>query len=326
MKQFCLLITAVLILAATTAQSAGFKIFLVPSDTNGPTLEAAMWSPCAALAKDIRVGISVIPGVRDCPIAGRHLPLIVISHGFGGQYLGHQDTAETLADAGFIVVALNHPDDNFANDARFRNYSALISRPSDIKRLIDFLLGTAPESDIIDLNRIGFYGFSRGGYTGLVLGGGQPNFRAWFSHCTDSTAERCTQGNLDNWSIQDLVHDTRIKAIVIADPLSSMFPTKDSLKTISVPVQLWGSQFGGDGVYPEDVATIARNLPNNCEFHNVRQAAHFAFLRPCSDDLKKSRPNICVDNASFDRMTFHKDFNQQVLAFFQRHLGAGELP
>ena len=319
-------IAAILSLAATVAQSAGFKIFSVPSDTDSPALEAAMWSPCAAPAKDINLGITVIPGVRDCPIAGQNLPLIVVSHGFGGSYLGHHDTAEALADGGFIVVAINHPDDTYANQARFRDYRALISRPADIKRLIDFLLGPASDLASIDSNRIGFFGFSRGGYTGLVLGGGQPDFRAWFSPCTGSKAERCAHGSPDVWSIHNLVHDTRIKALVIADPFSRMFSTSDSLKMISIPVQLWGSQSGGDGVFPEDVATIARNLPGKSEFHLVPRAAHFAFLRPCPEELKNSKPNICVDDAGFDRVAFHKDFNQQVLTSFRQHLGAGEHP
>ncbi|SFI74988.1 alpha/beta hydrolase family protein [Methylobacterium brachiatum] len=326
MRLCLLLIIAIFSFAATAVEAAGFQTFSVPSDPGGPALEAAMWSPCASAAKDIKLGSSVIPGVRDCPIAGQNLPLIVVSHGFGGSYLGHRDTAETLADAGFIVVAINHPDDAYTNEARFRDYWALISRPSDVRRLIDFLLGPASGPARIDPNRIGFFGFSRGGYTGLVLGGGQPNFRAWFSPCTGSNAERCTHGSLDVWSIHSLVHDTRVKAIVIADPLSKMFPTSDSLRFISVPVQLWGSQFGGDGVFPEDVATIARNLPGKSEFHIVPRAAHFAFIRPCPDELKKSQPNICVDDASFDRVAFHRDFNQRVLTFFRQQLGVGERP
>ncbi|WP_244633063.1 alpha/beta hydrolase family protein [Methylobacterium radiotolerans] len=318
------MIIAILGLSATAAQSAGFKKFLVPADADGPALEAAMWSPCAANAKDIKLGRYVLPAALDCPIVGQNLPLIVVSHGFGGTYLGHHDTAEALADAGFIAVAINHSGDSFANEARFRDFSALVSRPSDIRRLIDFMVGPASDSSKIDSNRIGFFGFSRGGYTGLVLSGGQPDFHAL--RCINPDAERCARRIAEISSVQNLVHDARIKAIVIADPLSSMFPTRESLKTISVPVQLWGSQLGGDGVSPEDVANVAQNLPGQPQFHIVPQAAHFAFLPPCDEERKRSSPEICIDGANFDRAAFHKDFNQRVLAFFQQHLGAGERP
>ena len=46
------------------------------------------------------------PGAKDCPV-------IVISHGSGGSFLGHHDTAETLADAGFVVAAISHPGITF---------------------------------------------------------------------------------------------------------------------------------------------------------------------------------------------------------------------
>src|SRR5437762_1285403 len=64
-----------------------------------------IWSPCAIPpSQDVEVGTTTLPGVRDCPIEGANRPLVVISHGKGGSFFGHRDTAETLADAGFIVA------------------------------------------------------------------------------------------------------------------------------------------------------------------------------------------------------------------------------
>ncbi|MFP3747982.1 hypothetical protein SB816_33500, partial [Achromobacter sp. SIMBA_011] len=48
-------------------------------------------------------------------------------------------------------------------------------RPTDIKRLVDYMLGPSADAARIDPARIGFFGFSRGGYTGLVLAGGNPD-------------------------------------------------------------------------------------------------------------------------------------------------------
>jgi predicted dienelactone hydrolase len=58
----------------------------------------------------------------------------------------------------------------------------LIERPADIKRLTDFMLGAWPEAAKIDRERIGLFGFSRGGYTGLVVIGGNPDFRAGLAY------------------------------------------------------------------------------------------------------------------------------------------------
>jgi hypothetical protein len=51
---------------------------------------------------------------------------------------------------------------------------------------------------------------------------------------------------------------------------------------VQAPVQLWSSARGGDGVLPEDGATINRNLLAKPDYHVVPKAAHFAFTAPCS--------------------------------------------
>lgn len=285
-----------------------------------------MWSPCTAPAGELKLGPFVVAAVRDCPIAGQNLPLVVVSHGYGGTYLSHQDTAQTLADAGFVVVAVNHPGDMATNEAKAGDFSALISRPSDIKRLIDFMLGPSPDSARIDARRIGFFGFSRGGYTGLVLGGATPDFRELRRPCQDPTGATCERVDSEGLLTEKLPHDPRIRAIVAADPLSTVFPTKDSVKAVAVPVQLWASQHGGDGVSPESVPVVARNLPVKPDLHVVPDAGHFAFLTPCPAELAKSLPELCTDGPGFDRVAFHKELNQTVLAFFRKHLGEAAGP
>jgi hypothetical protein len=100
-----------LCLAATLAQAAGFRFIEVPADTDGPALTGAMWYPCPEPPGEIAVGILTVRGVKDCPISGDKLPLVVVSHGRGGSFVNFHDTAETLADAGFTVAAINHPGD-----------------------------------------------------------------------------------------------------------------------------------------------------------------------------------------------------------------------
>src|SRR5277367_2000413 len=305
-------------LATTLAQAAGLKIIDVPADTSGPALRAFMWSPCATPPGDWKIGPFVLPGVRDCPIAGEKLPLIIVSHGRGGTYLGHHDTAEALADAGFVVVALNHPGDNFFDMSRSGDISVMFERPTDIKRLIDFMLGASPDAAKIDPQRVGFFGFSRGGYTGLVIAGANPDVHDPRIPCPEP-APICGQIRRNEIPTQPLARDPRVKAFVIADPLSP-FPTADSLKDVKAPVQLWGSQYGGDGVQPETVVALSRDLPETPEFHTAPNAAHFAFLAPCPPELIKSAPEICTDAPGFDRIAFHREFDAQILTFFRKHL------
>jgi predicted dienelactone hydrolase len=248
---------------------------------------------------------------------GAKLPLIVISHGHTGSFLGHRDTAQVLADAGFVVAAISHPGDNAQDSSRSNDLSVFVERPDDIKRLVDHLLGPWNHASAIDPNRIGLFGFSRGGYTGLVVVGAEPRFDAAIGLCAGQTSAICEE--VRQGRFEPLVHDGRIKAAVIADPLGIFF-TKTSFDNVRVPIQLWRSERGGDGVAPESVAGVAEALPVKPDFRTVPNAQHFSFLPPCPEEMARRARELCTDSPDFDREAFHKTFNAQVLDFFQRTL------
>ncbi len=243
--------------------------------------------------------------------------MIVISHGRTGSFLGHRDTAQVLADAGFVVAAISHPGDNAQDGSRSNDLSAFVERPADVKRLVDYLLGSWSQASVIDPTRIGLFGFSRGGYTGLVVVGAEPRFDAAIGMCAGQASTICDEVRRGN--VRPPIHDTRIKAAVIADPLSIFF-TKTSFDRVRVPIQLWGSERGGDGVTADSVARVAEELPRRPDFRTVPNAQHFSFLPPCPDDMARRARELCIDPPEFDREAFHKEFNIQVLEFFRKAL------
>jgi predicted dienelactone hydrolase len=242
-----------------------------------------------------------------------------VSHGRTGSFVGHHDTDEVLADAGFIVAAINHPGDTATDPSRSGNLSVLVERPTDIRRAIDFMVGTSPVATGIDRERIGFFGFSRGGHTGLVLIGANPDWAHAAAICQGSSVGLCAQVKRKEYPTLPLAHDARIKVAVLADPLAIFF-TSDSLAAIQVPVQLWASERGGDGVLPHDVASVDKYLRVEHEYHVVPNAGHFAFLTLCPPELATQSPEICTDGPGFDRAAFHQKFDADVLTFFRAHL------
>ncbi|HTO64584.1 MAG TPA: dienelactone hydrolase [Bradyrhizobium sp.] len=250
-----------------------------------------------------------------CPPAGDHLPLIAFSHGQGGSLLVNHDTAETLADHGFIVAAINHPGDTGLDLSRTNDLSGFVERPTDIKRLIDLMIGASPFAARIDQDRIGFFGYSRGAYAGLVLIGANPDWAgAASNYCQQRELQLCQQIVGRKYPSQPLTHDPRIKAAVIVDPWTRFF-SAESLAPIKAPVQLWASERGGFGLLPHDVAALEANLPAKHEYHEVPNTDHLAFCGPF-----QAGPQLCPDSPGFDRVAFHKEFNAAVLAFFQQHL------
>ena len=319
------LAASALCLMATIAQAAGFRLIEVPADADGPALSGAMWYPCSEPPGEIDLGVITLSGAKDCPISGDKLPLVVVSHGNLGAFFDHHDTAETLADAGFVVAAISHRGDNSPNFADGADPSVMLERPLDIKRLIDFMIGASPAASNIDPKRFGFFGFSAGGYTGLVLIGADPDWAAVLCRFS-SVPLVCTRNLRKAFRAQPLAPEPRIKAAVIADPPGpGIWFTPDSFAAVKVPVQLWASETGGRDLphilagLPESVAALNRNLLEKHEYHVVPNAGHFAFLL-CGPSIK-AVPEFCKDAPGFDRVAFHTQFNADVLGFFRAQLG-----
>jgi predicted dienelactone hydrolase len=183
-------------------------------------------------------------------------------------------------------------------------------------RLLDFLLNEWKDKAVVDSTRIGLFGFSKGGYTGLALIGAAPDFGRVARACRETTG-LC--GQLRSGETLNPPHDARIRAAVIADPPTGFF-TQENLNAIKIPLQFWRSGLGGGDIEPAATGRVARSLPGKPDVHVVA-ASHFAFLAPCSPQLATAAPRLCNDlPAGFDRAAFHREFNASIARFFREHL------
>jgi len=313
------LFAGLLSLSSFAARAAGFAWISVPADADGPILKGAVWYRSATPPAELAVGPFTFNVAKDAPLQGDHLSLVVISHGTGGSALGHRDTAAALADAGFVVAAINHPGDTAADLSQQMHLAPFFSRPRDMTRLISWMTRAWPGAAHINDQAIGLFGFSRGGYTGLVSIGAVPDLKlgeAFCVHQPDLPFCAEIKGPLPPLPPPD----PRIKAAVIADPLSVF--SAAGLAGMSVPVQLWASEYGGGGVTPEAVAAIRKALPAAPDFYSVAGSGHYSFLAPCPTQMTQSLPELCSDRPGFDRVAFHERFNAQVTAFMRAHLAA----
>jgi predicted dienelactone hydrolase len=311
-----------LTLAAAPALAAGFEHVTVP-DPDGPPLEAGIWYPTDAPASPQPLGLFVQSVAVGAPVAGRGLPLVVMSHGTGGTFEGHYDTALALAEAGFVVASVTHTGDNYRDQSAFTRVE---NRPRHIKALIDYMLASWPRHDVLDPSRIGMFGFSAGGFTALVAIGGVPDMVRVASFCTahpdDWGCNRASElhSGPPTAPPSAFVHDTRIAAAVIAAPAIGYVFTPEGLSGVKVPIQLWRGDRDEILTHPYHAQNVYDGLPIKPEYHVVPNAGHFAFLAPCSAGLQSIAPDICRDPAGFDRVAFHREFNAAVAAFFKAKL------
>jgi predicted dienelactone hydrolase len=307
---------AVFLTAERPAHLVGFKQLTVQDPQDKP-LDVGIWYPT-----DYRPGFSVI-GLSPQRVAsngtvvGRNLPLIVVSHGTGGLLSSHSDTALALASAGFVVAAVTHTGDNAQDDAYVGTPRWLIDRPRHIHLLLDYMLNDWPARGQLDQAHIGIFGFSAGGFTALVSVGGVPDFARIGSHCKTEPEFACTLWKqLPSESIPATawIHDSRIKAVVVAAPGYGFAFEPEGLSRVTAAVQMWNGADDRSVPYETNEAVVRRLLSKPPEYHAVPGAGHFSFLRPCPSWLF---PMICEDARGFDRTGFHREFNRSLIAFYQ---------
>lgn len=327
MRFVATVVAALLLFAGSSAAGAGFRQIDVP-DPPGRPLTIGIWFPSSAQTSSQPVGPFQQNVAPNASLTGMKLPVVFISHGTAGSLGSHYDTALALAEAGFVVVALTHTGDNYQDQTFAGNRIDLTDRPRQLEQVIRFVLEQWSERIHIDAARVGVFGFSLGGFTALVEAGGVPDLRRMKQLCDERpTAPECSfigqrQGDLLG-QIKDppvWVHDSRIRAAVIVAPAVSYLFGSEGLKQVSIPIQLWRAAVDGQAPHAWNSAVVEKGLPTPPDLHTVSGADHYAFLPPCSDALRQAAPSICMDGAGFDRVSFHKQFNEEVIAFFSQAL------
>jgi predicted dienelactone hydrolase len=307
--------------AATPEHPVGFAKVAIKDPQDKP-LQVDIWYPTDSPSGLSIVGLSAQKITTNGTVAGRGLPLIVISHGNGGLATSHSDTALALASAGFVVAAVTHTGDNARDDSYVGTPRWLIDRPRHIHVAIEYMLNDWPARGQIDQAKVGVFGFSAGGFAALVSIGGVPDLAQIARHCTAQPEFACgLWKQLPSAPVPETawVHDPRIKAAVVAAPGYGFAFEPDGLRQVRAALQLWNGAVDRNVPFETNAAVVRRLLPTPPEYHDVPGAAHFSFVAPCPSWLF---PLICEDPEGFDRAAFHRDFNGSVVAFFQQQFAA----
>jgi dienelactone hydrolase len=130
-----------------------------------------------------------IPLKVHAPITGGPYPIILISHGAGGNWDSHYAQAQHLASHGYVVICLEHVGSNTERlksgfriirnlNEMIHDSNEVLARPKDISFAIDRAIEWNTNHEILknklDINHIGVMGHSFGAYTSLVVSGVRP--------------------------------------------------------------------------------------------------------------------------------------------------------
>lgn len=330
-----ILLPLIMGITCSSVNAAGFQLHEV--DNGEKALTTGIWYPSERQVPDSANTVYGLSVALDAPVSVGNGALVILSHGFGGWYAGHADTAIALADAGFVVAAPSHTGNTWS-DMSSSIDQWMIDRPQHVSRVIDYVSDHPDFADHIDAGKVGVYGFSAGGFTAMSLIGAIPNFDRAQAHCeVDPTEFVCREGMLEGMMAAGMPAfeasawgaDSRVQAAVISAPGFAFTYDAASVENVSVALQLWSGSDDDSVPTESNAANIAALLPNQVETHWIENANHFAFMTvACREEFKQRDPDeyqvVCGDKAGFDRYEFHDQMHGEMIRFFETELLATE--
>jgi predicted dienelactone hydrolase len=183
-------------------------------------------------------------------------PVVIISHGLALSPKHFAELAKHLASYGYVVTIPQHPgsDNKRVKEALLEGYfkevfdvNEFINRPKDVSYVLDELQrrNQSEFAGRLDLESVGVFGHSFGGYTALAVAGAEIDFQNLEQDCKNNQS-------FDDLDIALLLEcqalelprqvysfrDSRVKAIIALNSVNhSIFGIK-GLSKISIPVML----------------------------------------------------------------------------------------
>jgi predicted dienelactone hydrolase len=251
-----------------------------------------IWYPAKAGSPVSRIGTTALfwgfDAALNAPPIDKSLPVILFSHGSGGKALRHTWITTQIANAGFIVVAPDHPGST-SGDSDPATTLNLQLRPHDLSALIDWLAVTPPAGLHPDLTRIGSVGFSMGGFSVLATSGLRASKQRFVDYCTTNAGKLdCgwyQQSGIDLTALDQTTFeapslDPRIRAVVAIDPALPQAFQPDSAKTITVPTLILNMGLPGTVLPAMDASALAQTIPTANHAY-IPGASHFTFMDEC---------------------------------------------
>lgn len=270
--------------------SMGLQSLQVPAGER-PAIPVQVWYRTPSRGTRTRGASRIRPGYRVAPdgrpASNEPAPLVILSHGSGGNADSMAWLARAFVDRGAVVMAADHPA-SANGDPERRSILDVWEQPRDVQALLDYVTQGAPVP-AIDPRRIAVVGFSLGGTTAMMLAGATFQFAEVPRFCAthDDGACRAFRRHFPSFDRQFLrkadatYAESRIGAAVAIAPGFTESMTPASLGQLPTPVLV----ITGERDQQLPPATRARHLPRLLQppsrYHEIAGAQHFSFLPAC---------------------------------------------
>jgi len=275
-----------------------------------------------------------VPARREATPTAERFPLVILSHGSGGNAASLGWLSTELAKNGFIVAAPNHIHSTSGDSIPIESFK-IWERPKDISALIDTLLADPQWSKRIDPDRIGGIGFSLGGTSMMLAAGAQASLATFVDYCAASGGKDggCNWfqhggvdfAKVDRKAFEETYKDRRLSALVAVDPGFAMAYQPDSLKAVDIPTLILNLG-EGEAIMPGVRGQKLANEISGARYAAIPGAAHFTFLGVCNPNGAEvllrygEEEPVCEDGGEISREELHKQIFFKVAVFLRKTL------
>jgi predicted dienelactone hydrolase len=313
------------------AQLAGFHETTLPVLHRDLPLSVFVWYPSDAAQLPNLINQNALfygfYAMRDAPAREMPAPVVVLSHGSGGNAPGLGWIATQLATNGMIVLATNHPGTT-SRDSLPSETVKIWERPADLTALLDFAEDGLPLGMRADMSRVAAMGFSLGGHSALSLAGITVSKAQFIAYC-ETYPDKIDCGwmnaagldfqTIDQTRYEQSNKDSRLSAVVSVDPALPLAVRTDGLDALEVETLIL--QLGATDTIPEGLSwdAVAQRTPL-IRLEAIKNTYHFAFLAECSLMGKvviglAGDDNICADHGTRPRQMVHAEIAPMILKF-----------
>jgi predicted dienelactone hydrolase len=336
-RTFAVALTAIGLASAAAADPiAGYDRFEIAAAHRTSLVAVSIWYPVGAPTYRGLIGDNAVfegtSAYVGAAIAEGRFPLLLLSHGSGGNMDNLSWLSSRLALQGAMVLAVNHPGST-SGDSSPRRSVRLAERAADLSVALDYILADPTFAAHVDRSRITSLGFSLGGATALNLVGARTDRGLYRDYCGRFGGEPAdcaflAKGGVDLANMPDAfegdMRDPRIGSAVAVDPALTYAFTDASVAAMDLPVLL--INLGGEERWMAvDASARGSNLTGRLprvEYATASPASHFTFLALCKpggrERLAEERDDpVCDDPAGTDRAGIHDEIVERIAEFLR---------
>jgi predicted dienelactone hydrolase len=270
-----------------------------------------------------------LPLYKDAPAVadGLRHPLIVFSHGAGGNGSVYAWFGEYLAARGYIVAMVYHYRANTYDSSALYVRNRIWQRPRDLSLDISHLLKDKKWGPRINPAQIGVAGHSQGGFTSLWIGGAEVNPDLFQAYQRGWKNNAMVPEYVREQMIVDAkpalgVRDNRVKAVFAMAPgdIQGFGMDEPGLRRTAVPAYIIVGAADTTTPPRENAEFAAKYIPHVQLDVLPGSVNHEIFGNECDQLGRDNYPEACVDAPGVDRAALHEHIGNAALKFFDSHL------